>query len=112
MMALDPATERAELGLQQEDALGVENRRLDFEPIPDDTGIAHQASLILLVVRGNPRNLITVTGAPEVILFFENRLPREPRLIDLKQKAAEEFVVAVDARAVVAIMVDAMEIVF
>lgn len=111
-MRIQPAFEGAMLGSQVENPLRVDDGRVDLEPVADDARIGQQAGAIRLRVIRYRFEVEVVIGAAEVIRFLEDGDPRQPRLVDLENKALEEQVVVVERKTVLGVVIGLVEGVF
>src|SRR5215469_3655902 len=71
----DVSVEAAELFLYSEECLRVRNRRVNLQPVANDSRIAQQFPNLSSVVRRNPLRFETIKRLTIIFAFLENRLP-------------------------------------
>lgn len=111
-MHVQPAFEGAMLGSQIQDPLGVDDGCVDLESVADDACIGQQAGAIRFGVIRHGFEVKVVISAAEAIRFFENGDPRQPRLVNLKDKTLEEQVVVVERESVLGVVIGLVEGIF
>lgn len=112
VMEVEPGFERAEFFLQFENFLRVDNCRIDLQPVADDSRVGKQAGAGGFVVLCHLADVESAVGFVEVIRFFEDGDPRQPRLVDFQNQPLEEFVIAFDGEPVQGVVVGYVESVF
>ena len=76
----------ADLLLDQKKSLRIGNGRLNFKPVPNDTGVAQQALYFSCVVPGDCRRVKVIKGRPEGVTLLKNGVPTQPGLRPFKDE--------------------------
>ena len=88
--------ERAEFLLHFQKGPRIRNRRADFQPVADDSGITEQSADFLIVVARHFRGIKSVKHFVVPRAFFQNRIPAQPRLRTLQNQELKPFAVVVN----------------
>src|SRR5690554_412457 len=105
MLTFEPALKGAVCRLKFQNLLGVVDGRLHFKSIADNAGIGKQPLTVGPTVSGYFFDVEAVVGLLEIILLLEDGFPAESRLVDLQQQATEQFIVVVQRKTIVAVVV-------
>lgn len=98
--------------MQFENLLRVDDGGIDLQTVADDARILEQARAVFGGIFCDLRNFESAVGFAEVIRFFQDRDPRQPRLVDLEDQPLEEFVVAFQGESILSIVVVFVECIF
>src|SRR5690606_20241594 len=109
-MMFEPLFERTVLFLQLLNGLGVFDGGVDFQPVPDDAGICHQAFPILFGVGRYLVDIKLVVCLSEGIFFLQDGLPAKPGLVYFHQEPAEQFMIVMNRESVVLIVVPLVQL--
>ncbi len=112
MMLIEPVAEGTVTALDDDDALRVMDGGFHFEAVADDAGILQQLCFFLIGVTGNLFQIEPVIGFEEIVLLFQNGLPAEPGLVDLKDQSCEQQVIIIYWKTIFGIMINAVHILF
>ena len=96
--------------MDRQEPLGVLDSGVHFQTVADDARVLEEPVAVLGSVLGDAGDFVAVVGAVKALLFLENRFPRQPGLVDLEQQAAEKAVVILYRRAILPIVVVAVDI--
>ncbi len=87
----------ADLFLDQQKNLRIGNGRLNFKPVPNDTGVGQQASYFSCVVSGDRCRVEMIKGHTERFTFLQNRVPTQPGLRPFKNEQFKQPSIVVNA---------------
>ena len=109
VVGVQPTFERTKLPFQLQDPLGIDDRRIDFEPVTDDARISQQAGTIRFSICSNGWDVKTIICTVKVIRFFQDRIPGKPRLVDLQDETFKKPVIALKWKSILGIMIDPVQ---
>lgn len=109
VVRVQPNFERTKLFFQLQDPLGIDDRRIDFEPVADDAGISQQAGTIRYSVSSDSQYIETIIRMMEVIRFFQDRIPGKTCLVDLQDETFKKPVIALYWKSIPGIMIDPVQ---
>ena len=109
---IEPFLEGAMFLLQFEDPLRVDNGSIDLQPVADDAHILKEARAVLRFIARDFYDLETIIRFSEILRFLEDGDPRQARLVDLEDEALEKFVVVLQGKAVLCVVILFIEGVF
>jgi len=89
----DVTIETAEFFLHLEKGLRVLDGGVDFQPVPDDTGVAEQLRDFGRVVTRDFWSIKPVEGRPVVFTLFQDRVPAQPSLRAFQNQKLEQLLV-------------------
>ncbi len=112
MMRVEPVFERAEILLQFEDPPRVDNGRVDLEPVSDDARVGEEAGAVFVPESGDFYDVEPAIGFAKSLRLFENKNPRESRLIDFEDQPLEEQMILRERKAVLRIVVSSIVNIF
>ena len=95
MISIQPAFEGSKFLPEFDYLLCVDNCRVNFQAIADDARICEQTSAIISLVASHLLNDEAIIGIVKIPGLFQDRNPREPRLIDLEHETLEKGVIVV-----------------
>lgn len=84
---------------------GVVDRRSHLEPVPDDPRVSKNALHVPLTISCDPVHIKSAVGGREPLALLEDRLPGQPRLIDLQNEALKDHRVVPAGKAVLRVVV-------
>ena len=87
------------------DSFGVFDRGVHFQPIANDARVSQKPGSVFLAIGCDFCDGEAVIGRPKTFPFFENRQPGQSGLIDLEDEALEQFVVALQGKSILGIVV-------
>src|SRR6185437_6384847 len=111
MIFVEPSGETAMFGANRLKPPGVVDSRLDLEPVADDARVAEQSLHVLGLVAGDSVDIEPVEGFEKRLSLLEDGEPGQPGLVDLKHQPLEQYGVVPRRKAVLGIVVRAMEFV-
>lgn len=95
----------ADLLLDQKKSLRIGNGRLNLKSVPNDPGVAQQASYFSCVVPGDCHWVKVIKGRPESIALLKNGVPTQPGLRPFKDEKFKQPSIVVYGDAPFLVMV-------
>ncbi len=89
-MKLEPSQKRTVFAPNLENALGIFNGGINFQAVANDAGVGHQTRKVFIVKSRNVLELEIRVSPGKTLTFFQNRFPRQPRLVDLEDQTLEQ----------------------
>src|SRR4051812_20790230 len=84
VMRAEPAAERSIGAPKHQDPASILDRRIHFQPIPNDPRISQQPGTVRLTIGSHDLEIEAAIRSPKRISLLENGEPRETRLIDFQ----------------------------
>jgi len=109
MLGRQPIGEEAVRFPEVQEHARVVDGSFDLQAIANDSCVAHEACPVSVAVVGHCANVEIIVSGSEPGPFFQDRQPGQSGLIDLEEESFEEAIVIGDWKAVLFIVVGAME---
>ncbi len=111
-MRIEPAFERAVFLFEFQYLLRVDNGRVHFQSVADNARIFQQTDAVCFGIFGDLHDVEFTVRFAKVIRLLQDGDPRQTRLIDLKDEALEQFIIIVERKSVLGVVIISIECIF